>query len=115
MNPAENYIIKQPEPYREILFFLQILVERTIPELELKYKYKVPFYYLKGKPFCYFNISHKQKFVDVGLVKGKQIEVHQEYMITENRKKITSLRYKNIVDVNTDILVEVLDYAKSMY
>ncbi|MGK0211575.1 MAG: hypothetical protein ACI9D4_001906, partial [Polaribacter sp.] len=42
MNPAEDYIINQPEPYRSILLDLQILVESTLPEIELLYKYRIP-------------------------------------------------------------------------
>jgi len=115
LNPSENYIINQPELFREILLYLQLVVERTIPELELKYKYKIPFYYLNGKPFCYFNASHKKNFVDVGLVKGKLIQVHQEYLIAENRKKMVSLRYKNLGEIDDQILIEVLVAAKSLY
>ena len=115
MNPAENYIIKQPEPYRDILLYLQVLVERTIPELELKYKYKIPFYYLNGKPFCYFNASHKKQFVDVGFCKGNQIEIHKEYLVAEKRKKMTSLRYTNLEEVDAQILIEVLKDAKKLY
>jgi len=115
LNPAENYILNQPELYRDILLYLQLIVERTIPELELKYKYKIPFYYLNGKPFCYFNASHKKEFVDVGLVKGKLIQVHQEYLVTENRKKIVSLRYRTIEEVDNQILIEVLEVARKLY
>jgi len=115
LNPAENYIINQPELFREILLYLQLVVERTIPELELKYKYKIPFYYLNGKPFCYFNASHKKKYVDVGLVKGKLIEVNKEFLVTENRKVMVSLRYKSIEEVNNQVLIEVLEDAKSLY
>ena len=70
MNPAEDYILNQPEPYRSML--MHLLIEHTIPEAELKYKYKIPFYYIFGKPFCYFNASHKKQFVDVGF--GKEIK-----------------------------------------
>lgn len=115
MNPAENYIINQPEPYRDILLYLQVMVERTIPELELKYKYKTPFYYLNGKPFCYFNASHKKKFVDVGFCRGNQILIHNEYLVSEKRKKMTSLRYTSLEDVDSQILVEVLEAAKKLY
>jgi len=115
VNPAENYILNQPELYRDILLYLQLVVERTIPELELKYKYKIPFYYLNGKPFCYFNASHKKSYVDIGLVKGKLIQVHQEYLVTENRKKMVSLRYKNIEEVDNRVLEEVIQYAKRLY
>ncbi|PHS09738.1 MAG: 2-dehydro-3-deoxyphosphooctonate aldolase [Kordia sp.] len=115
MNPAESYIINQPELFREILLYLQLVVERTIPELELKYKYKIPFYYLNGKPFCYFNASHKKQYVDVGLVKGKLIKVHTEYLVGEKRKKMVSLRYKNMEEVDNQVLIEVLEEAKSLY
>ena len=115
MNPAENYILKQPEPYRTILLQLQLLIEQTIPELELKYKWKIPFYYYKGKPFCYFNASHKKQYVDVGLVKGKLINVHQEYLVGEKRKKMVSLRYTSIDDINAEVLIEVLEKARSLY
>jgi len=91
------------------------MVERTLPELELKYKYKIPFYYLKGKPFCYFNASHKREFVDVGFCKGNQIEVYQEHLITEKRKKMSSLRYKNMEDVNSQVLIKVLEFTKKLY
>ena len=60
MNPAEDYIINQEEPFKSILLQLQVLVETSVPDLELKYKYRLPFYYLNGKPFCYFNASRKK-------------------------------------------------------
>jgi len=115
LNPAENYIINQPEPYRDILLFLQIVVEKTIPELELKYKYKIPFYYLNGKPFCYFNASHKKQFVDIGFCRGNQIEIYKEYLVSENRKKMTSLRYTSLAKIDNQILVGVLGFAKKLY
>lgn len=45
MNPAEDYIYNQPEVYRAILMHLQVVIEQTIPEIELKYKWRIPFYY----------------------------------------------------------------------
>lgn len=52
MNPAEHYILEQQEPYRSMLLHIQSVVEHTIPKVELKYKYKIPFYYINNKPFC---------------------------------------------------------------
>lgn len=115
MNPAENYILNQPEPYRSILFHLQIVIEYTLPEMELLYKYKIPFYYINKKPFCYLNASHKNHFVDLGFCKGNQIQIHKEHLVTENRKKMVSLRYKSLEDINDAILKEVLKKAESLY
>jgi len=115
MNPAENYILQQPEPYKSILLQLQVLIEFTFPTIELKYKYRIPFYYLKGKPFCFLNASHKKQFVDIGIMKGQEVDVHIEYLVTETRKQIASLRYKTNEDINDKILIEVLKKAASLY
>jgi len=115
MNPAETYILNQPEPYKSILLQLQVIFEHLFPEIELKYKYRIPFYYLKGKPFCYFNASHKKQFVDVGIVKGNQIFIHNEHLVTEKRKVMASLRYKTVEDIDIIILKEVLKKAASFY
>ena len=40
MKPAELYILNRPEPFRTMLMHLQILVESTIPEADLRYKWK---------------------------------------------------------------------------
>jgi len=115
VNPAENYILNQPEPYCSILLNLQIIIENTIPEVELLYKYKIPFYYIHKKPFCYLNASHKKEFVDLGICRGKQIKIHEDYLVTENRKKMVSLRYKNLEDIDEKVLLEVLKKTKSLY
>ncbi len=115
MNPAENYIILQPEPFRSILLHLQVVIEHSIPQLSLKYKYNIPFYYFNGKPFCYLNASHKGKFVDVGFWKGNQIQIHLDHLVTKNRKMMVSLRYQTIEDIADDILVDVLQDAASLY
>ncbi len=115
MNPAENYILHQPEPYRSILLHLQVIIEHACPVLELKYKYNIPFYYLNNKPFCYLNASHKKQFVDLGFWKGNQIQIHQEHLVTENRKMMVSLRYKTLEEINDKILIEVLQKSQSLY
>jgi len=115
VNPAENYILNQPEPYRSILLHLQVVIESTLPEVELLYKYKIPFYYINNKPFCYLNASHKKQFVDLGFWKGNKIKIHQEHLVTENRKMMVSLRYKSFEDLDDTILMEVLKKAASLY
>ena len=106
MNPAENYILQQDEPFRSILLYLQAVIEKTIPGLELKYKYKIPFYYLEGKPFCYLNQS--KDYVDLGFWNAAHLTVHLEHMISDGRKVMRSLRYKNLEDLDESILLDVL-------
>lgn len=66
MNPAEAFILNQPELYKSILLQLQGLIESTsIDKTELVYKWKIPCVYINKKPFCYLNASQKKGFVDV--------------------------------------------------
>ena len=108
MGPAEEFILRQQEPYKSILLHLQILIESAIPNIELKFKWKIPFYYLNEIPFCYLNVSKKKQFVDVAFWVSSHLTKHSEFLISENRKVVKSLRYKRIEDINETILLEVL-------
>lgn len=109
MNPAEKYILYKPEPYRSILMHLQIVIEHTIPKAELKFKWKVPFYYLGKRPVCYLNQS--KDYVDVGFWNSQHLTVHVVHMTTAGRKMIKSLRYKSLEQINDKILIEILQNA----
>ncbi len=112
MNPAEDYILNKPEPYRSILLHLQVIIEKTIPDAELKYKYKMPFYYISNRPLCYLNQS--KDYVDLGFWNASHLTVHLEYMCTKGRKMMKSLRYKKLENIDEKILIDVLQDAYSV-
>lgn len=112
MNPAEEYILGKPEPFKSILLHLQVIIESTIPELELKYKWKVPYYYLEGNPFCYMNVT--QKYVDLGFWASSHLKGYDQFLITEKRKVIKSLRYYQSGDINQEILISILRELKKV-
>ncbi|WP_299386728.1 DUF1801 domain-containing protein [uncultured Lacinutrix sp.] len=113
MNPAENYIINQPEPYRSILLHVQVIIEHTIPEAELKYKWNIPCYYVGKRPICYLNASHKNEFVDIAFWHSSYITKYTERLISENRKVVKSLRYKTLENVNDVVLISILKQVNS--
>lgn len=110
MNPAEEYILNQPEPYKTIILHLQMLIEMTIPSVVLLYKYRLPFYYVENRPYCYINAA-KGGYVDLGFWNAAHITQYSEHMITTGRKVMKSLRYKNIEDVDDTVLIAVLKEA----
>ncbi|PWH81800.1 2-dehydro-3-deoxyphosphooctonate aldolase [Algibacter marinivivus] len=112
MNPAEEYILNQPEPYRSILMHLQVIIEHTIPEVELKYKWRIPCYYIGETPMCYLNASHKKQFVDVGFWHSAYLDKFDAYLVSENRKVVKSLRYKSLEAINDAIFIAILEEAK---
>lgn len=115
MKPADLYILNQPDDFRNILFHIIAVVENTIPEATLDYKWRIPYFYYKGKPLCYLNASHNHGFVDVGFAKGFQLKNNQEQLIADKgRNTIKSLRYYSLTGIDNDILISVLEEAKSL-
>lgn len=106
MNPAELYILKQEEPFKSILLHIQLLIEHTLPEVELKYKWKIPCYYIGKKPICYLNKS--KDYVDVGFWHSAHLTKYDEYLVTEKRKVVKSLRYNTLEDIDDEIFILIL-------
>lgn len=112
MNPAEDYILSREEPFRGILLHLQSVIERTVPLVELKFKYRLPFYYVEGRPFCYLNQS--KGYVDVGFWNAAHLPRHLQLMVTTGRKVMRSLRYSHLEEIDDTVLREVLEDAFSV-
>ena len=74
MKPADLYILNQPEKYRNMLFHIIAVVENTLPEATLEFKWRIPYFYYKKKPFCFLNVSQKRGYVDVAFNKGFQLK-----------------------------------------
>lgn len=112
MNPSEVYILNQKEPYRSILLSLQIIIETTIPNVELLYKYKIPFYYIDKKPFCYLNVT--KGYVDLVFWHGAHLTNHTKFLVSGGRKHMKSLRYFTLEEINQEIVIEILQEAYSV-
>ena len=111
MNPAENYILSKPEPFKSILIQLQILIETNYPKVDLKYKWNLPMYYLDDNPFCYLNAPIKKGYVDLCFWASAHLKNYLEYLVTENRKVVKSLRYTSVDEIDGEILLEILKEA----
>ena len=91
------------------------VIEQEFSEVELLYKWNIPFYYIEKKPFCYINVSHKKKFVDIAFFYGNQLTKHIAYLNSEGRTQIKSLRYFEIDTIPDKVLREVIQEAKLLY
>lgn len=115
MKLTDEYIFRQPEKYQSIVLHLISIFERTVPELELLFKWGIPYFYYKKKPFCYLAPNHKKGFVDVGFARGFQLKSHQDELVDEKRNTVKSLRYFALNEIDNTILEEVIQEAKTLY
>lgn len=114
MKPADLYILYQPENYRNMLFHIIAVVESTIPEATLEFKWKIPFFYYKKKPFCFLNVSHKKNYVDIVFSKGFQLKNNLDFLIGDGRNTYKSLRYSTLEEIDNKVLISVIEEAKSL-
>ncbi len=115
MRLTDEYIFRQPEKLQSILLHLISVFEREIPELELLFKWGIPCFYYKKKMFCYLNSSPKKGFVDAGIFKGFQLKRNQEFLVSEKRTTIKSMRYYSLESINNPILKDVILEVRCLY
>lgn len=112
MNPAEAYILDHSEPFKSILLHIEATLRRLLPEVELRYSYKIPFFYLQGKPFCYLNVT--KGYVDLGFWHAAHLTKHLDKLETKGRKVMKSLRYQSLEAIDQKVLEEVIADALSV-
>lgn len=94
---------------------MQVIIEKELPEAVLLFKWKIPFYYVNGKPFCFINASHKGKFVDLAFNKGYQLEQHLDHLVGEKRNTFKSLRYFSLEEIDNKVLIDLLREQRLFY
>ncbi len=115
MNPIEQYFLNQREPLQSVMLYLRQVILETLPEVEEKYKYKIPFYYYKGKPLCYLNILKNTNYVDLAFVNGFKLSNKQGVLQAgRNRKMVKSVTFTSLESVNVKMVKELLQEAISI-
>lgn len=109
MKPAEEYLFNKPEPYRSMLIYLQSVIQQVMPEANLLYKWHLPFFYVGTRPICYLNQS--KDYVDLVFWNGAHFTVHVENLTLADRKRMKSLRYKSLEEIDENVLKAILDEA----
>jgi hypothetical protein len=112
MNPAEHYILNQKEPYQSLMLYVRSVIQRTIPEIEEKFSYGIPFYYYAKNPMIYLNVLKETNFLDVAFMQGVLLENRfLELSDYKNRKKVRSIQIGDMEDFDELGFVELLKAA----
>lgn len=110
MNPAEDYILKKPQPWQSILLELRFIILSISEEVEESYKWHMPFYNVQKQMFCFLNF--RKTYVDLGIPYGIHLKQNTQHLIDgENRKMLRSLRFYTLEDVDHTIVKAVLTDA----
>ena len=112
MNPIEQHIYNQEEPYQSIMLYVRSVILKTIPTVEEKYSYRLPFFNVFDKPMLYLNVLKGTNFVDVAFVQGIILEEkYPQLKNHNNRKQVRSLQVKSLEDFDELMFVQLLKDA----
>lgn len=108
LNPIDNYFEQKNEPIKSCLQYLRLLLTGYEGVTE-HWKYGMPFYYHKGKMFCYIWIHKKIHQPYIGLVDGNKID--HEDLLQEKRARMKILLVNHLEDIQEEKIISVLKQA----
>lgn len=109
----DNFFLKIPEPQQSTLLFLRQFFMNEMA-LQETWKFNTPFYYYKGKWFCYLSYSAKRKHeIYIGFVRGHQVEYPN--LVSEGRKQIKVYRINPEKDIDIKALKKISALLKNCY
>ena len=112
MNPIDEYFYNQKEPYQSIMLYVRSVILKTLPNVQEKLSYKIPFFNITKKPMLYLNVLKGTNFVDIAFVQGILLEEkYPQLKNHNNRKQVRSLQIKKIEDFDELMFVQLLKDA----
>ena len=97
ISDLDNFYLQKEEPEKSCLLALKDVILKHNSEITAEWKYKLPFFYYKGKMLCYLWIHKKFKKPYIGFVDGNLIN-HVD-LIQEKRARMRIL----VIDQNEDL------------
>jgi hypothetical protein len=97
MKELDKFFQKFDEPLLSCLIALKEIILKQDKNITSEWKYGMPFFYYKGKMFCYLWVHKKYKQPYIGMIEGKYFT--QDFMLQEKRARIKIM----LMDVNKDL------------
>ena len=114
MKPADEYFINQKEPYQSIMLYVRSVILNTLPEVEERFSYKIPFYNIGKKPMIYLNVLKGKDYVDVAFVQGILLEEKFPVLKNDNkRKQVRSIQLRTLGDLDQENFFALLHLASN--
>jgi hypothetical protein len=102
INDLDNFYLQKPEPNKSCLLALRDIILNYDKNITAEWKYKLPFFYYKGKMFCYLWVHKKFNQPYIGFINGNKI--NHPKLIIENRKQIKIMLF----NPNEDLLLKTI-------
>jgi hypothetical protein len=113
LHPIEEYFEQLEEPVKSSFLSLRKIILNFDSNISEHWKYRIPFYYYKGRMFCYLYQQKKKSQTYIGFAKGDQME---HYTLDRgDRKKMKVMHFKPEEDLPIDTIYELMEMARKLY
>lgn len=102
----QNFYLFESEPVSSCLLALKAIILAYDQNLEASMKYGMPFFYYKGKMFCYLWVDKKLKLPYIGMVDGNKID--HPLLVADKRSRIKIITFQPNEDLPIDTIKEIL-------
>ncbi len=113
LKEIDHFYFKQQEPLKSCFAALRQIILQYDPAITEAMKYKMPFFCLKGKMFCYLWKNKITGKPYIGIVEGKRID--HPALIMEKRARMKIMLIDESADIPVDQIYEILKMAAEFY
>ncbi len=107
MNVLDEFYYRQTDAIREVLLAMREIILSRDPAITEHWKYNMPFFYFRGKMFCYLRIDRRDGRPYLSMADGKYID--HPLLEQESRKRMRILRLNPESDLPVDAINWILD------
>lgn len=109
----DQYYLSKEEPTKSCLQALRDYIITYNASITEAWKYRMPFFCVKGKMFCYLWTDKKTGLPYIGFVEGRNMD--HPLLELGDRKRMKILRIDPTQDLPIETINQLLDMALSFY
>ncbi len=113
LSELDNFYLNLEEPQKGCFLALRDFILTLSQDITPEWKYKLPFFYFKGKMFCYLWMDKKTKEPYIGIAKANLLNFL--YLEQGDRKRMKILRIPPNQDLPVREIKECLTEAMKFY
>ena len=113
MDEIDNFYLSKPEPIKGCLLSLRDVILRSNPDITEAWKYRMPFFCLRKRMFCYLWVHKKTGLPYIGIVEGRKIS--HPRLVQEKRSRMKIMFIDPTKDLPVRIILTILKNAASFY
>ena len=113
LNELNNFYDKLTEPNQSCFLALRKIIMDFDSEITEEWKYKLPFFHYKKKPFCYVWKDKKTTIPYIGIVRSGNINHPNLELGTRKKMKVFSINPTEDIDVKS--IYTIFEEVKKLY